>query len=118
MDIKIFRVLLSISFSAILMIGCVASVNEPDNDGALIVFSTDGNSDGVISLYDFGIAATGGFSDELIYLINAGDLEASGITSSFVAGSETFEFSGGEYPGVGGTCGESLDVGQSCAIVV
>lgn len=72
-------------------------------------------SDGPV--YDFGAQEKDTEHEKLFVLTNQGDARATGMTSTFYL-SVNFSFKGGDYPGTGGTCGESLDARGSCIVVV
>ena len=66
--------------------------------------------------YDFGIQATGSNTDFAFTVTNTGGFIASLMSGSGLAA--PFEFSGGSYPGAGGTCAANLAAGATCTIVV
>lgn len=68
-------------------------------------------------VYDFGQQWVDGYSDKTFTLTNLGLKPATAMTSSFNL-SLSFSYAAGAYPGMGGTCGATLDAGVSCTVVV
>ena len=71
----------------------------------------------VATTYSFGKLAVGASADASLSLTNNGSVTATTIADG-VGLSVPFTFKGGTYPGTGGTCGTSLNVGSSCLVVV
>ncbi|MBY0470019.1 DUF2341 domain-containing protein [bacterium] len=71
-------------------------------------------SDG--ATYNFGSVAVGSSANKSFTVSNSG----TGMASSLVAAalSAPFSFVGGNYPGVGGTCGVAIAAGANCTIAV
>ena len=66
--------------------------------------------------YDYGLRAVGSITSYTFTVSNANGLSASSMVGSGLIGA--FEFSGGSYPGAGGTCGASLPPAGTCTVVV
>ncbi len=66
--------------------------------------------------YDFGAIAVGGAKPHIFTITNSGGATASSMAE--VSLTAPFTFSGGTYPGIGGTCGMTLTAGGSCTISV
>lgn len=66
--------------------------------------------------YDFGTVNTGNTSDHTFTVTNTGTVSATGVLGSGLAA--PFSFSGGAYPGTGGTCALTVAAAASCTIVV
>ncbi|MCB9073113.1 MAG: choice-of-anchor D domain-containing protein, partial [Bdellovibrionaceae bacterium] len=97
---------------------CVANVQEPTAQSeAHLIFSTSSNVTDQIESYDFLVAATGGYYDKTLYVINSGKTLAREIADMTVSG-QRFLFKGGVYPGTGGTCATELNEGDFCTIVL
>lgn len=76
-----------------------------------VLFISDGPT------YDFGVvSSSGGSSSHIFTVTNAGGFNASGMIGSGLAA--PFNFTGGAYPGAGGTCVVNLAPGNSCTIDV
>jgi len=67
--------------------------------------------------YDFGSQLVDSRIDKTFTVTNVGLKDATDITSSFNL-SVNFSYTGGTYPGEGGTCGSLLSMGSSCQVVV
>ncbi len=80
------------------------TANEP-----FISMSTDGGS------FDFGTLLVNATSDKTITLTNVGTAAATALQVTLPA---QFSFKGGTYPGQGGTCTQSLAIGQTCNLAV
>ena len=65
---------------------------------------------------DFGYAAVGDTVVKTVTLKNSGAKSATGLYS--YGASEAFNFSGGTYPGTGGTCSTTLKSLESCTYVL
>jgi hypothetical protein len=65
--------------------------------------------------YDFGV--TGMPVDHVFHVQSVGALAATALGSTGPIGMD-FAFKGGTYPGSGGTCGNLLPSGSTCAVVV
>ena len=66
--------------------------------------------------YDFGSVVIGATGEGTVTLTNSGQVVASNIQVAALAA--PFNFKGGSYPGMGGNCADTLDVGSSCNIKV
>lgn len=66
--------------------------------------------------YDFGTIAVGGTSDKIFTVTNTGGVLATSVAGGTVTA--PFTFKGGGFPGSGGNCTATLNVGASCTIVV
>ncbi len=66
--------------------------------------------------FDFGSVAVGKTVDHIFRINNSGSLAA--INLSLAGLIVPFTFTGGSYPGVGGTCGVKLAAGDGCTVVV
>lgn len=84
---------------------------------ALLVINDDpwGNDGGGFGndAFDFGVQ--GAPVQHTFYVRNAGAQTATAISSTLAA---PFGFTGGTYPGTGGTCGATLAAGAGCTVVV
>ncbi len=67
-------------------------------------------------LYDYGLRAVGANADHTFTLENTGGVTATAISPAAMAG--PFDFKGGAFPGTGGSCGNSLNPGANCTLVV
>lgn len=67
-------------------------------------------------IYNFGTVATGGSALKTFTVTNTGGLQATALSENGLAA--PFGFSGGVYPGTGGTCGASLNAGATCSLVI
>src|SRR5262249_49780828 len=65
--------------------------------------------------YSFGERAVHSYRSHIFIIENQGDLIAHIRTPPGIFG--PFSFKGGQYPGIGGTCGDVIGKGQSCRIV-
>jgi alpha-tubulin suppressor-like RCC1 family protein len=65
--------------------------------------------------YDYGTQANGSSHDATLTVTNSGTITATTVAASGL--STPFSFTGGGYPGTGGTCGTSIPAG-TCTIVV
>ena len=68
------------------------------------------------SLYDFGNKFVGSSTDLRIKISNTGRVNAESISINNL--SAPFSFKGGAYPGIGGSCGTRIIVGQNCEIII
>ena len=68
-------------------------------------------------IYDFGPVTVDTFADREITITNIGSLKASEMTSSFYL-SQNYLFAGGNYPGDGGTCKDTLGPRAFCTVMV
>jgi len=66
--------------------------------------------------YDFGSVVQGSSASHTFTVTNSGSQAASAISEVGLAA--PFAFSGGSYPGTGGTCGASLSAGANCTIQI
>ena len=66
--------------------------------------------------YDFGTVANTSSNDKTLTVANSGGVAA--VSMSGAGLSAPYGFKGGGYPGTGGTCGASLNGGNTCTIVV
>ena len=67
--------------------------------------------------YDFGSVPIGQYRDATFTAENIGGVEVTQMAGSFLL-SLNWAFAGGEFPGEGGTCSESLAPGKNCQVVV
>lgn len=65
---------------------------------------------------DFGTVATGGFIERSVTVTNNGNFAATSIAGAGLDAPYTFK--GGTYPGTGGSCLTTLNIGASCTIIV
>ena len=82
-----------------------------------LIFSTTADGSAPITSLGFGIAAVGGYYDLSVFVVNAGRSVAKNVADTSSSG-QKFNFTGGVYPGTGGTCASELAVGQSCVITI
>lgn len=80
---------------------------------------TTGTGDARLSLsddptFDFGTVEPAELQVGTLTVMNIGGAEATGIAAQALSG--PFSYTGGSYPGAGGTCGASLAAGQSCTL--
>ncbi|MCA9325968.1 choice-of-anchor D domain-containing protein, partial [Candidatus Saccharibacteria bacterium] len=66
--------------------------------------------------FDYGTQALSSTTDHSFTVGNTGGLQATSIAGSGLAA--PFEFKGGSYPGLGGTCGATLNAASNCTIIV
>jgi N-acetylneuraminic acid mutarotase len=85
------------------------SISGTGTTAAVLEFST-GTS------FDFGSKAITSSTDQVITLTNTGGVRATSITTSGTA--TPLIYKGNAYPGVGGTCSDSLGPGATCLIVL
>ncbi len=71
-------------------------------------------SDG--ATYGFGVIAAGGEADHLLVVTNTGAIAATGIAAQALA--SPFVYQGGAFPGTTGTCGSTLQPGESCYVAI
>jgi hypothetical protein len=76
----------------------------------------DNNSGGGGPVSDYGVLGVGHTSDRTLTVSNFGGAMATTIT--FTAPAAPYQWSGGSFPGNGGTCGPTLAAGTSCTLVV
>lgn len=103
-----------------------ASLTLNYNDGLVAQASTrslsgTGIPPGLLSisddpLYDFGTVAVGGVAERMFSITNIGGFATVSLSGSAVPA--PFSYKGGAYPGTGGNCAGSLNVGASCTVVV
>ncbi len=65
---------------------------------------------------DFGTVAISGSQSELLTITNSGAVSATAMSG--VALSAPFSFTGGAYPGTGGTCGATLAAAGNCTVAI
>src|SRR5262249_36597418 len=65
---------------------------------------------------DLGVVGVGHSTDRTLTVSNVGGAGASAI--AFAALSPPYSWSGGAFPGTGGTCTTTLASGTSCAVVI
>ena len=65
--------------------------------------------------YNFGTRTLTTVNETTITITNSGEVNATTLAMNLSA---PFTFKGATYPGTGGTCGTTLNFGQSCTIVV
>lgn len=69
--------------------------------------------------YDYGEIPYGASATHVFTLTNKGYTPLFGFqTTFFSTNGNAFHFTGGSYPGTGGTCGEVLNAGSSCTVVI
>lgn len=66
--------------------------------------------------YNFGLSANGSSRDKSFTISNKGGIRASSMTGANL--SSPFVFKGGKFPGIGGSCGVSLEANATCSVVV
>lgn len=66
--------------------------------------------------YDFGTIAVGGITERMFTVTNIGGFSTVALTGTVVPA--PFSYKGGAYPGTGGNCAATLNVGASCSVVV
>lgn len=66
--------------------------------------------------FEYGNATTGTQIDQVFTISNTGGVSATSMSHSGLSGA--FGFTGGSYPGSGGTCGLSLGAGGSCTVSI
>lgn len=111
----LYRLAIMLSLATALLTGCGNETNPDiqkfyDTAVAKLQFSD-------MPWYDFGGRTVGSESFRSINLTNTGKNTASDLRGSFYL-SVHFSFRGGNYPGTGGTCGEFLEPGAICSVVV
>ncbi|AGH96658.1 choice-of-anchor D domain-containing protein [Pseudobdellovibrio exovorus] len=67
-------------------------------------------------LWDFGNQFVGSSQSKVISIHNTGTASAQILTTSFL--NNPFSYLGGNFPGTGGTCSNTLTAGQSCTFAV
>jgi hypothetical protein len=67
---------------------------------------------------DFGEVVVNTVNDREMVVTNPGKFDATAITFGAFDPAGPFSFLGGDYPGIGGNCGDILLAGSSCNIVV
>jgi hypothetical protein len=65
-------------------------------------------------VYDFGLVEVGQSRSHLFELTNGGGGRVTSIAGHLI--NEPFSYTGGQFPGLGGTCVDALAPGQSCLI--
>jgi hypothetical protein len=66
---------------------------------------------------DFGSQLMGSSTEREFTVTNLGKQTATEMMGGFYL-SITFSYKGGAFPGIGGTCGSSLQPGSSCKVIV
>ncbi|MCB9025374.1 MAG: choice-of-anchor D domain-containing protein [Bdellovibrionaceae bacterium] len=66
--------------------------------------------------YDFGTKALGSTNDHTFSVDNTGGSDANSVAGAGLAA--PFNFKGGSYPGIGGTCTATITASSTCTIVV
>jgi len=66
--------------------------------------------------YDFGVLPVGGQQNQTITITNTGGYVATGTNEVGLAA--PFSFSGGSYPGTGGSCGVNIPAAGNCTIEI
>ncbi len=69
-------------------------------------------------IHDFGYAPLNSINDVLITLENTGNKELTQLQSLNFSDGSAFSFIDDEYPGTGGTCSNTLQVGAICTIAI
>jgi hypothetical protein len=67
--------------------------------------------------FDYGTWGTGTKTNHIFVLSNSGNASATGIGKSGAIGA-SFDYAGGAFPGLGGSCTATLAAGSACAVVV
>lgn len=67
-------------------------------------------------VYDFGMLSVGQSIDQTFTVDNVGAAAATSINGTFAV--SAFAYSGGSFPGTGGTCGSELAAQTTCTVVV
>lgn len=80
--------------------------------GVLAVLSFSGSP-----TFQFGSQAVSGTTTASITVTNTGGGNATAFSSAAPALASPFSFSGGGFPGTGGTCAATLSAGSSCTLV-
>ncbi len=103
-----------------------ASLTLNYNDGLVAQSSTralsgTGIAPGLLTisddpLYDFGTVAVGGVAERMFTVTNVGGYSTVSLSGTAVP--TPFSYKGGSYPGTGGNCAASLNVGATCTVVV
>lgn len=70
----------------------------------------------ITSTYNFGTVAVNSSANTTITVTNSGPLPATQMGGTF--SSSAFSFTGGNYPGQGATCGNTLLSGQTCTVSI
>lgn len=65
-------------------------------------------------IYHFGSVALLTLASDKLMLTNVGGVDATGISGQPLVA--PFQYTGGTYPGAGGTCGDTLSPGQTCEL--
>ena len=86
------------------------SITPQSQDFALLTVS-GGN------IYDFGTQPIGSLTDETFTVSNIGKAAATGMNGSFYL-SVSYSYRDGAFPGIGGTCTDTLASNESCTVVV
>ena len=92
-----------------------ALAGEVSLTALLVVVDDEGETQANGNPYDFGTTGTPIY--HTFYVVNDGEQSATSISDGATL-ANGFVFTGGTYPGVGGTCGTSLATGASCSISV
>jgi len=71
-----------------------------------------------VNPYDFGQIPIATSAEHVIVVENTGGATAKNVLQVGFTGVPDFQFSGGLYPGVGGSCSDSLGPGDTCTLVV
>ncbi|HLL81152.1 MAG TPA: choice-of-anchor D domain-containing protein, partial [Longimicrobium sp.] len=79
--------------------------------------STPGGCGDACGPYDFGSALVGSTVERTFTVFNTGAIATSGVGDAGVL-APPFGFKGGGFPGTGGTCGNVINAGGSCTLVV
>ncbi len=85
------------------------TVSPYSADMALLTVSESPN-------YDYGSLTVGNSLDHAFTVTNIGNANASGLTCTLAT--SAFNFKGGSFPGIGGTCETTLAANASCQIVI
>ncbi|MEM9457864.1 MAG: hypothetical protein AAGF11_27035 [Myxococcota bacterium] len=64
--------------------------------------------------YEFGVVSVGQLAQAALTVTNTGDTEATSMAGRPLA--PPFDYTGGAYPGAGGTCTDRLAPGSSCVV--
>ena len=70
------------------------------------------------SFINFGQVVVNSLNDKEIIVTNPGKFDATDIVWGLIDPTGPFSYLGGEFPGIGGNCGNTLLAGASCKLVV
>ncbi len=102
-------IIISILFA---FLSCSPQEAEVENASVALLSSEEGYSS------NFGYTPLNVEKEVFITLKNSGSYDISDLKNSGFNEGSAFSFKGGEYPGTGGTCNDSLQTNSICQIVV